>query len=323
MNGKNIIILALFLFIGCKEKITNDDSIKEEDKNGTWVKIQTPSDQNFNKVYFVNNDVGFVSSGYQLLKSINSGKDWEVIYKSDYWIKDFHFVSSAIGWIAIDKTSIIHTENGGETWREIITPGFVSQIFFLNSKVGWIGGNNIGVLTTEDNGITWIEQLKVKLNQTIKDIYFDDLNNGWVTSETYTYYEDVGVGGFTSIIYQTFNSGKLWEIKWSETGEGISNVQFFNNGEIGFLNKRVVLKSYDYGKNWEEKSNKLCTDLFFINEMNGWFITNNSNSVGYTSNGGINWEFIELKQDLNSIYFSDITHGWVASSNGVLFKYFK
>ena len=73
--------------------------------------------------------------------------------------------------------------------------------------------------------------------------------------------------------------------------------------------------------------NDFINDIFFLDSLNGWAVTNGSastNDTAYilrTTNGGDNWQIQKAKEEkLNSIQFLDINNGYAAGgSNGTTF----
>src|SRR5437660_6032019 len=62
------------------------------------------------------------------------------------------------------------------------TMAWLHSVFFLNQNKGWAVGSKGVFLTTVDGGKTW--QLKTRPTEdTLRDVYFADDQNGWLVCE--------------------------------------------------------------------------------------------------------------------------------------------
>ena len=77
--------------------------------------------------------------------------DWETHFT------DLHFENAKLGWIVGLEGLIIHTDDGGETWKkqEVDTTGDFKAVHFANSRYGWAVGDDGLIATTDDGGRHW------------------------------------------------------------------------------------------------------------------------------------------------------------------------
>jgi photosystem II stability/assembly factor-like uncharacterized protein/predicted secreted protein len=134
-----------------------------------WNKINSPADNRaMNKVKFISDQVGYVAcggiygssvpTGGQILKSINGGTTWSVLYTFPKPIYDVYFVNSNIGFAVAWANNVYKTMDGGVTWQEsnLSTNGWqVQELFFKNSQVGFMIESNGTFYKTVDGGVTW------------------------------------------------------------------------------------------------------------------------------------------------------------------------
>jgi photosystem II stability/assembly factor-like uncharacterized protein len=124
----------------------------------------------FGEICIIDEFNGVISTGYEILKTSNSGISWSKIFKTSPdtgIITGVHFPNSNVGYfISCDPdldnwSSIWKTSNGGVTWARIKHFNFSSNLFdvkFINENEGYVcGGFSFSsiILKTIDGGLTW------------------------------------------------------------------------------------------------------------------------------------------------------------------------
>lgn len=142
------------------------------------------------------------------------------------------------GWAVGQYGTILHTEDGGRTWKSQENPVkfMLSDVQFIDEKIGWACGYK-AIIKTQDKGETWI-RLKPPLDYMWKDLFLINKNEGWV------------VGEFSTILH-TADGGKTWQVQ--HTGEDLilNSVSFSDRrhgwavGELG-----VIFSTNNGGKTW-------------------------------------------------------------------------
>jgi photosystem II stability/assembly factor-like uncharacterized protein len=233
------------------------------------------------------------------------------------YYSSFYFSDQNNGWVVGNNGKILHTENGGNSWKfqNSGTQNDLRSVYFCNSKIGWAVGRNNIAINTVDGGLNW---RKVNINQdTIKSFYeitFTDKNNGWLISNR-------------GELFHTTDEGKSWnlQLKW-ESGAGFLRFIDNNYGIIKPFIGNQIFVTTDGGKNWISKQNNTSMDweedICFIDKNNGWLCNSrmlssfweDSSSVYSTNNGGEKWGKLSTLPDrhLEAIYFLDSPNGWVA-----------
>ena len=160
----------------------------------------------------------------------------------------------------------------------------LNAVYFTNAFTGYAAGDFSTIIKTTDGGITW-------------------------TSKYQNHYQDVS---FHSAFFRSANKG--WVVGYN------------NNIENG-----IICMTNDGGDTWSSPSSGSFWDfklnsVFFINDNTG-FIAGmdmyfNTGIVLKTDDGGITWTVtnIGIPYDLYSVYFTDLSTGYIVGGNGIILK---
>lgn len=83
-----------------------------------------------------------------LLRASNDGTKWEQVpLNSTEGLTDI-YMSGQQGWLVGVNGTILHTDDGGQTWKQERSPtnNSLISVFFLNPRQGWIGGDKRTIL---------------------------------------------------------------------------------------------------------------------------------------------------------------------------------
>jgi len=213
---------------------------------------------------------------------------------------------------------ILHTRDGGETWRQE-NKGPLYSFDFADREHGWAVGGNGLILYTKDGGNTWHEQKSGTCADLI-DVHFVDLLSGIAAGG--------GVITRGTIVY-TMDGGEKW-IKSDNTPptrifRGVQIVDHKTAWIVGdfALNYGIIIISTDKGNTWrEKKTNAVINDVFFLDSGYG-LVCGDKGTILFTPDGGDNWikQDSDVKSSLNRIYFSDPQNGWIVGDKGIILKY--
>ena len=268
-------------------------------------------DRWFSDIFFVNIDVGWVTSpgGWGgtagILKTTDGGLNWETLaYNGFSSPGSIYFVNETTGWLLGSfwpgGGEILKTTNSGYDWTVQYQWGYcgITSIYFIDDSTGWaVGGTgDCGdqsyysgiVLSTTNGGEDWFVQTD-SIGSQFNDVYFTDKNNGWAAGVDY-FSESPKV-----VIIQTSNGGENWVVK-SDSLIGWPNSMSFSQNEIGWIVgvDGLILKTT--GNDWVLQSSSHFSDnlydIQFKSEFTGWALGNNQYGYGRlykTTDGGNDW----------------------------------
>ena len=248
------------------------------------------------------------------------------------------FVDAEHGWAVGGLGTILHTADGGSTWKEQVsgTNFILEGIVFLDRQHGWaVGGwprdyevslyGGMGViLATEDGGKSWQHQLEAAAGW-LSDVQFIDRSNGWAVGEYGT-------------VLRTQDGGTTWiQMRNVPTPAWLRGVHFIderNGWAVGSY--ETVLKTENGGKSWTHQKIPTPHRLFGLpmayesvrfGDAEGWIVGQYGNILR-TGDGGKTWatESIDLPEPaLDLVNLSDLTtttagSAWAVSPVGVLMR---
>lgn len=205
----------------------------------------------------------------------------------------------ASGWHDSAAGLVVRTTDGGETWSEVSRtfPLFINDIHFVTRSLGWVvgGSSSLGqpgyVRRTTDSGQSWQTQITTP-NVVLRAVFFLDTALGWVV-------------GDSGKILATTNSGVDWYVQASRPRMAFGDIVFLPNG-TGWSGGTGVLKTTNFGQQWDSVTNILMNRFFFLNDSLGWAITTYGTFAGFTrktTDGGRTWTEGPI---LGSVYPTDV-----------------
>jgi photosystem II stability/assembly factor-like uncharacterized protein len=87
---------------------------KSEDGGLTWVKYNSPD--SLYSIFFLNNNIGYISGRKALYKTTDGGMNWLLLNSSDYPKRNLVFFDELSGYCSVE--GIFKTSDGGITWQE-------------------------------------------------------------------------------------------------------------------------------------------------------------------------------------------------------------
>ena len=247
------------------------------------------------------------------------------------------FVDATYGWAVGGLGTILHTTDGGATWKEQSsgTNFILEDVVFLDRNRGWaVGGwprdydvavyGGMGViLATDDGGNTWRHQLDGTAAW-LSAVYFIDPSNGWVVGEYGT-------------VMRTRDGGNTWtQMRNVPTPAWLNGVHFVDQQRGWAVGRyETVLKTEDGGQNWTHQQTPTPHRPFslpmayeavrFANDSEGWIVGEHGNILR-TGDGGKTWsrETVDLPTSvLDLVNISDLSMtpngiAWAVSPVGVL-----
>ncbi len=286
-------------------------------------------------------NTGFCYNYDNILKTTNSGENWQVLYTGYATnLSGLSMVDANLGYVMLDSTRLLKTVNGGNTWTLVaqinglkIYPGQFQTLYFLNQNTGFIFSRegqyywmSTNLRRTSNGGQNWtsvIADTSFELNS----IYFPAGSTGYIVGSKY-----LGTGNeYHFKIFKTTNYGATWDSIFNNLSL-IGRSLFFLNDNIGYVGGQIVpdgkiLKTTDGGLNWVLSNTSFgqsVGDIKFINENTGYAV-NEYGRVYKTVNGGSNWTGSYLyyatgQNYLWELFFIDVNTLCGIGTGGLLLK---
>jgi photosystem II stability/assembly factor-like uncharacterized protein len=317
---------------------------------GIWEPVSYPEDIYLNGVFFVNPDVGWVTSGTvdeggMLLRTRDGGANWEV-QLGDHESKDPpfrspYFLDELVGWVlqptGVGKFKLLRTTDG-ESWQQvgaIQTDWGLQDYVFTSKNVGiYVDGNdNRGrIVRTTDGGRTWkdvfqcrakivVDGLSRDVNCNLKALHFPTPEVGYA------------IGGAHDakrmlFVAKTEDGGNRWALTVVPDVGGDLEVYhnqelFFTDANTGFahLAENRLYSTTDGGQTWNGLVGTPGTDIKFADPEVGWSFA--GSRLTYTTDGGRRWSSRDLSfpAEVKDFSLPRRNRGYVVGEHGMIFRY--
>jgi len=255
------------------------------------------------------------------------------LWKWQYGIQPMHalhFNDTNEGWAVGDWGLIVHTTDGGQSWKrqESGVGNWLGGVQFVDADTGWAIGSAGTILHTADGGLTWgIQSSPVAVD--LCGLSFVDSQRGWI--------------GLPDGVLRTTDGGTNWIKVGSGVPAQVLDLQFLdeNNGVLisnsGSPSGGHILRTTDGGITWVPTTCSRPGSVFSCEKhfqalhfpppspparggserfgvaVGGWV-----NPQFYlTNDGGASW--VQQETDITfakpeSVYFLDENNGWAVGS---------
>lgn len=132
-------------------------------------------------------------------------------------------------------------------------------------------------------------------------------------------------------IYAT-SDGAHWRLQYS-SGEQFIGVDFISNTTGWAVGTNTLFGTTDGGASWHQlgEASQTIRSVHFVNASQGWGIAGGDELAGArspnagaivveTNDGGYSWHNLAAPADAQSVCFSDATHGWLATGDGIVYR---
>lgn len=228
-------------------------------------------------------------------------------------LRSVKFFNEFTGVLA-GQGGIWRSTNSGVNWTHVWAIDDMNSFSFLTASIGLVAGNNGKVLKTTNGGLNWSYT-----NTTISEnLYAIDWANATVCWT-------VGQGGK---IMKSTNSGSSWYSQTNPISEDLKDLYMPDpgNGYIaGGTTRELFGSTINGGNNWVYPLNQ---EGFFINAMYCFpsfdkvILIGSNGRIRRSINFGNTWSIISSSATftLNSVYFADLSTGYIAGDNGTILK---
>ncbi len=103
-----------------------------------WTEVDLDSSGIILDIFFINENIGWIlQGGHNLIKTTDGGQTWSYLYLYDGYSKKVFFTDEDYGWLSF-AGQILRTTNGGNSWllNDSLTGQTISDIFFINRTIG-------------------------------------------------------------------------------------------------------------------------------------------------------------------------------------------
>ena len=221
------------------------------DGGETWLPQHSGVTADLREVEFTDAQHGRILGNGVLLETENGGNSWKTLLDTTKQnlprINAMHFINKETGWLAAAIGEIVHTKDGGKTWKVQktgTTNQNITDIHFINEEMGWAvapqrrdGGF---VLHTVDGGNYW--KIQAKTNQAGIAIHFADEKQGWII-----------LGNGNSLLTQ--DGGETWILRaTTQNTNGLRRITFNSHSSAWGMGGGGAYITSDQGQNWERIS---------------------------------------------------------------------
>jgi len=261
---------------------------RTDDGGTTWVRQVVGTTDAINDIYFRDKEAGFLLAGNTIFVTHDSGVRWSEARRflptdfdgNSVELYSVRFSSKKRGWVVgsisrkdrVVDSILVHTDDGGETWKRQPAPSRLELIHidFVNDKHGWIVGDGGTILNTHDGGESWIPQ-QSGTTVTIFHVDFRDEKKGWAVGEKGT-------------LLRTIDGGDTWTPVVTNVQATMLSVQFLNDDDGWAVGRGgTLLRSNDTGKTWlrQEATTKQNLYALYFNKKVGWAVGGDGTILRY------------------------------------------
>jgi len=253
----------------------NGEIFKTSDSGANWRKLNSGTTLHLHSVFFLNENIGFVSSqamggcldadcdkGSVLLKTVDGGESWTKTFFPDYYrILSLKFFDALNGVALIQTPDMPNsqyefiglTSDGGMTWNLLdmpIQPAY-DKFFYVDNFI-FVAGRNQKIFKSSDYGHSWETiSTPIEANNEVRNLYF--------------YNGNIGLIDGISAIYKTINGGLNWTktdfpfssfdtFHFFNENEGfdVATVAVYEGGEFPTFKGSICYETKDGGSTWSK-----------------------------------------------------------------------
>lgn len=277
-----------------------------------WVDIPVPTQNHFEDMARLANNMVLVGDSGTILYSSDSGTTWaQSLLPNKKKLRGVAFKPNADLVAVGDSSQILISQDTGHTWNPIIItlPSFYSlrKVHFLDNQIGFITGNSGLILKTVDGGTSWNQVTSFTGNNWLFGITTSNAGKLWIAGEfgELIVSEDTGltwqiiplqdsiylfdvalpqpgvivVAGENGHLYHSQDNGVSFDSVITNTPFSLRSLSFTSSGS-GYAagDNGTILRTSDAGLTW------VTLNSGFTNYF--WKIIAVDDSIAYTSGQG-------------------------------------
>ncbi len=251
--------------------------------------------------------------------SLPAQAQWKWLHPSPQGntIHKLSFISTSTGWAAGEKSALIKTTNGGNTWI-LQYPGHVddiNELQFIDSLHGFMAAAS-ECYQSSNSGQSWSVLYRFPA-YTISGLFMINADTGLIALKN---------GTSSGQLYQTKNGGLSWQQVLSNTSGDIEDIELTSSGN-GIIagSSGLVMKTSNFGDTWTPLSLPGTADLHDISmpSAQNIYIAGRTDLFKSTD-GGQTFSSIgnpgqSAGADLLSVDFANASNGVAGCSAGAVY----
>ncbi len=229
------------------------------------------------------------------------------------WVKQTNGLPSSLGTgatidavneqvaVVANVSTIYHTTNGGDSWRQLVVPGEmiggIIDIALVDSLKIWIATGSGQIFSTQDGGSTWTKQFEnPSLANFMNYIEMFDENVGIAMSDNT---ESMSNPDGPAIFLKTTDGGQNWvsvndSAFGAYSGDTWRRIDFIN-ADVGYffesgVSPQRLYKTTDGCHTWHMTNFSAYAQIIKFYDENIGLIISGANEVWRTLDGGNSWE---------------------------------
>lgn len=314
--------------------------LKTTNSGNNWDLYDRVFDFSLEKVQFINDTLGFISGGVLspplrnppttlsiskgiILRTTDSGTQWDTLYSDTLDIHNAYFRSATLGWalgtsIWVDtfeegnyRNFFLKTSDGGMSWQKSFRGTYSPDegIFFSSDLNGWVVGPWGSMMTTTDGGEFWsYSDPTQRFVNRLHAIYFLDPMHGYIV-------------GSDGAILQSTDSGQSWSHYDQKLFSGVIDDIFFVSPDTGWFVQSDLYRTTDGGESWNTSGLSGLKRIYCYDRNHCWACGYNGKIV-ISSDAGSTW--IEQNSGvtdwLTAIRFANPQIGWTGGGGTTILK---
>jgi photosystem II stability/assembly factor-like uncharacterized protein len=196
----------------------------------------------------------------------------------------------------------------------VIAASIIFVAALVATTIIFTSRDRAGIVAPVDAPGVWSAQ-DSRTAVTLLDVDFVDSSNGWAV-------------GHNGTVLHTSDGGSSWEAQDSGTTVNLNSVTFtgltqgWAVGQLG-----VIIHTSDGGLTWAAQGVDVAlqhnlVSVSFVDDRNGWALTERGGTILSTRDGGENWsrDFLSSTSVRGGGFFLDGQRGWIAFTAGGVFR---
>lgn len=288
--------------------------LSEENENDESWKIVNPLPSYLPglDVHFLNVKTGFIINNKNLLKTTDSGANWEVVMSLSS--ANRMAFKNSIGYIIGNGGIIYKSTHDGMGWNRLSTPfqDHLTALSLVSEDTIRLTSSN-KLFSSNNGGLTW--EIHLIEGVTVNDSWFTSAMVGHAVCNSGT-------------ILKTTDGGRSWR---KTLTSNVSPSNFFRvvfvNDTLGFASREHndVLRTTDGGESWQRIAGlDAVYDMHFLDELTG-YLSGEDGIIYKTADGGKTWQYISpsgrtYAYDIYGIFFVNENEGYATGARGRILK---